>query len=347
MIDLRSDTVTLPNQRMRDAMAGAELGDDVMAEDPTVNRLEGLASERLGTEASLFVASGTMGNLVSLLAHCNRGQEVILGDRCHIFSHEAGGASTLGGIPFHTVPTGRFGELAASDILRAARPSNVHYAPAGLICIENTHNRCGGTVLSVEYMASIRAAANSVGLPVHMDGSRIFNAAVASGRDVREFSGTVDSVQFCLSKGLGAPVGSLVCGKQEFVGRARKYRKMLGGGMRQAGIIAAAGIVALDEMVERLESDHRRARRIAEALVDLPGVSLDLDTVQTNVIIFATPNYAATAVPLADVLKREGVHIGQIEDDRYRIVTHVGITDSDIDAVLKVFTKVWKAVPVC
>lgn len=347
MIDLRSDTVTLPNQRMRDAMAAAELGDDVMGEDPTVNRLEGLASEKFGKEASLFVASGTMGNLVSLLAHCNRGQEVILGDRCHIFSHEAGGASTLGGIPFHPVPTGRFGELAVDDIRRAARPPNVHYAPAGLICLENTHNRCGGTVLSVEYLASIRLAAQSVGLPIHMDGSRIFNAAMASGCDVHEFSRTVDSIQFCLSKGLGAPVGSLVCGKQDFVARARKYRKMLGGGMRQAGVVAAAGIVALDEMVERLETDHRRARRIAEALADLPGVCIDLDTVQTNLIIFTIPNYATTAIPLTDALKREGVRIGQIGDDRYRMVTHVGITDSDIDAVLKVLGKVWQALPVC
>ena len=342
MIDLRSDTVTLPSQTMRDAIARAELGDDVMGEDPTVNRLEELAAEKMGKEAAVLVTSGTMGNLVSLLSHCTRGQDVILGDQCHIFKYEAGGASALGGLAFHTVPTGRFGELALPDIKRAIYPPDEHYAPPGLICLENTHNRCGGTVLPVEYLRAVRRLADTVGVPVHLDGSRVFNAAVALGCEVPAFTQSVDSVQFCLSKGLSAPVGSLVCGSQEFIRRARRYRKMVGGGMRQAGIIAAAGIVALNEMVERLAEDHQTARRLAEGLAELPGVHIDLEAVQTNLVIFSVPTPHANGGSFAEVLGQAGVKIGDIGGERFRAVTHYGISQADIDEALQIIRQTWQ-----
>ena len=342
MIDLRSDTVTLPSHAMRDAIARAELGDDVMGEDPTVNRLEELAAEKIGKEAAVLVTSGTMGNLVSLLSHCTRGQDVILGDQCHIFKYEAGGASALGGLAFHTVPTGRLGELALPDIKRAIYPPDEHYAPPGLICLENTHNRCGGTVLPVEYLRSVRKLADTVGVPVHLDGSRIFNAAVASGCEVPALTQPVDSVQFCLSKGLSAPVGSLVCGSQEFIRRARRYRKMVGGGMRQAGIIAAAGIVALNEMIERLAEDHQTARRLAEGLAELPGVHIDLETVQTNLVIFSVPTPHINGGSFAEVLGQAGVKIGDIGGERFRAVTHYGISQADIDEALQIIRQTWQ-----
>ena len=345
MIDLRSDTVTLPSPAMRDAIARAELGDDVMGEDPTVNRLEERAADRLGKEAALLVSSGTMGNLVALLAHCTRGQEVILGDQCHIFNYEAGGASALGGLAFHTVPTGRFGELAPADLQRAMHPPNIHYAPPGLICLENTHNRCGGTVLTPAYLESVRALADAVGVPIHLDGSRVFNAAVALGCEARDLARTADSVQFCLSKGLAAPIGSLVCGTKDFVRRARQYRKMVGGGMRQAGIIAAAGLVALTEMTDRLAEDHATAHRLAEGLAALPGIVLDLETVQTNLVIFSIEPSAAARPgrpSFVEVAGEAGVLIGDLGDGRFRAVTHYGITDADIDTALHRLRRTWQ-----
>jgi threonine aldolase len=343
MIDLRSDTVTLPSPAMREAMYRAELGDDVMGEDPTVNRLEAMAAEMTGKEAALLGVSGTMGNLLALLAQCQRGQEAILGDNSHIYNYEAGGASALGGIVFHPVSTGRFGELPLAEMQHAIRPatSNMHYAPPGMICVESTHNRCGGTILSRAYLREVRAIADQAGVPVHLDGSRIFNAAVALRCDVREFTNSVDSVQFCLSKGLSAPVGSLVCGRKDFIARARRLRKMVGGGMRQAGIIAAAGIIALTEMVDRLAEDHANARRLAEGLVDLPGMKLDLDTVQTNIVIFGPQKPPHEGSSFAQVLAREGVKVGDIGDGRFRAVTHYGITNKDIDEAVKIMRWVW------
>lgn len=344
MIDLRSDTVTLPSPAMREAMYRAELGDDVMGEDPTVNRLEALAAEMTGKEAALLGVSGTMGNLLALLAHCRRGEEAILGDNSHIYNYEAGGASALGGIVLHPVSTGRFGELPLAEVRRAIRPaaSNIHYAPPGVICVESTHNRCGGTILPRAYLREVSAVADHGGIPVHLDGSRIFNAAVALQCDVREFTASVDSVQFCLSKGLSAPVGSLVCGREAFIARARRLRKMVGGGMRQAGIIAAAGIVALTEMVDRLAEDHGNARRLAEGLVDLPGLKLDLDTVQTNIVIFGPRQLPPEGPSFARVLAREGVKVGDIGDGRFRAVTHYGITGKDIDEAVAIVRRVWK-----
>lgn len=344
MIDLRSDTVTLPSPAMREAMYRAELGDDVMGEDPTVNRLEVLAAEMTGKEAALLGVSGTMGNLLALLAHCRRGEEAILGDNSHIYNYEAGGASALGGIVFHPVSTGRFGELPLAELQHAIRPaaSNIHYAPPGVICVESTHNRRGGTILPQAYLREVRALADHAGVPVHLDGSRIFNAAVALQCDAREFTMSVDSVQFCLSKGLSAPVGSLACGSKDFIAKARRLRKMIGGGMRQAGIIAAAGIVALTEMVERLAEDHTNARHLAEGLVDLPGVKLDLDTVQTNIVIFGPQKPPPEGPSFAQVLAREGVKVGDIGDGCFRAVTHYGITNKDIDEAVKIVRRVWK-----
>ncbi len=353
MIDLRSDTVTLPSPAMREAMYRAELGDDVLGEDPTVNRLEALAAEKTGKEAALLVVSGTMGNLVSLLAHCRRGDEAILGDQAHIFHFEVGGVSALGGVVFHPVATNRFGELdlvALSEAIRPAR-TNVHYAPPGVICLENTHNRCGGTVLRPAYLHSVREIADCEGMPIHLDGSRIFNAATALGCDVSDLTGSADSVQFCLSKGLSAPVGSLVCGNADFIARARRIRKMVGGGMRQAGVISAAGIVALTEMVERLAEDHHTARILAEGLAELPGICIDAETVQTNIVIFATENRRPEKPSFAQALAHEGVKIGDIggdrvhgdrvHGDRFRAVTHYGISEADTHGALRIIRKTW------
>jgi threonine aldolase len=298
----------------------------------------------MGKEAALLVASGTMGNFVSVLTHCRRGDEVILGDQSHIYHYEAGGVSALGGSVLHPVPTGRLGELALPDLEAAIRPaaSDIHYAPAGLICLENTHNRCGGTVLSPAYLESVRALADRVQLPIHLDGSRIFNAAVARGCPVRELVQEVDSVQFCLSKGLAAPIGSLVCGSTEFIAQARRYRKMVGGGMRQAGIIAAAGIVALTEMVERLAEDHHNARILAEGLAELPGLQIDLETVQTNLVIFTTQTAQPQTPSFMERLAHEGVQISDLGRGRFRAVTHYGLAEEQIQDAVLIMRKVWQ-----
>jgi threonine aldolase len=330
MIDLRSDTVTHPTADMRRAMADAEVGDDVYGEDPTVKRLEALAADRTGKEAALFVPSGTMGNLISVLTHVARGHEVILGDESHIFIHEAGGASALGGCVFHPVPTAPDATLAIDDIERAIRPSSrdVHYAPAGVICIENTHNRRGGAVLAPEYVERLGRFARERGLPLHMDGARIFNAAVATGRPVTDWTRHVSSVQFCLSKGLAAPAGSMVAGEREFVARARRQRKMLGGGMRQVGVLAAAGILALTAMVDRLAEDHANARQLGNDLTAIAGLELDPPVVQTNIVIFTIPEGSSTDA-FVDAARREGVLISGVGGRRIRAVTHDGITAAD------------------
>ena len=261
-IDLRSDTVTLPTRSMLDAIASAHLGDDVFQEDPTINKLESLAAETMGKEAGLLVPSGTMANLTSVLSHCDRGSEVILGDQAHTFMYEAGGISAFGGIHSRQISNQPDGTLKLEDIEGAIRQDNVHFPPTRLICLENTHNRCSGMPLTVEYTKNVAELAGDHGISVHVDGARIFNAATAIGVNVRELSEPVDSVSFCLSKGLSAPVGSLVCGSQDFIAQARRNRKALGGGMRQAGIIAASGIVALTTMVDRISDDHRNARTL-------------------------------------------------------------------------------------
>ncbi len=342
-IDLRSDTVTLPTPAMREAVCRAELGDDVFGEDPTTNRLEEMAAERMGKEAALLVVSGTMGNLVCTLTHCRRGEEVILGDRSHTFLYEAGGMSTLGGIHPHTLNNQPDGTMRLEDIEGAIRGNNVHFPRTRLICLENTHNRCSGSALTSEYIDSVSALAKERGLSLHLDGARIFNAAVALGIDVKELTANVDSLSFCLSKGLSAPIGSVVCGSSEFIAEARRARKVLGGGMRQTGVIAAAGITALEEMVDRLAEDHDNARRLAEGLTRISGLSIELAKVQTNIIYFELDEDRMTPKELVTELDKKEVKLLSVGARRLRAVTHYGISAEDIDLTVKALGEVMKA----
>lgn len=333
-VDLRSDTVTRPTPAMREAMYQAEVGDDVYGEDPTVNKLERMAAERLGKEAALFVASGTMGNLVALLTHCGRGDEVILGDKSHTFLFEQGGMASLGGITPHPVPNQEDGTLELDDIEDAVRPDNPHFPVSRLVCLESTHNMCNGTPLSVQYMTQAARLARSHGLSVHLDGARVFNAAAALEVDVRKIVRDVDSIQFCLSKGLCAPVGSMVCGSGDFIADARRARKVVGGGMRQAGIIAAAGIVALEQMTDRLDEDHRRAKRLAEGLAEIPGI--DVAPVSTNILYFElTDEVEKSPAEVEAELQKEGVLVNSRGGGRFRAVTHYWINDSDVDRAIR------------
>ncbi len=340
-IDLRSDTVTLPTPQMREAMANAEVGDDVFGEDPTVNRLEEIAAQRMNKEAALFVASGTMGNLVALLTHCGRGDEVIVGDKAHTFVNEVGGMAALGGIHPRTLPNQSDGTLALDDIKNAIRGNNVHWPRTRLIALENTHNSCDGSPLTPAYVKSVYDLAKAHGLRVHTDGARIFNAAVALGIPVTELTRYTDTISFCLSKGLSAPVGSLLCGPREFIAEARRNRKAVGGGMRQAGILAAAGLVALETMVDRLAEDHANAKYLAENLADIPGIDLDPARVKTNIVYFSLQD-RLTAKELAERVAREGILIGPTGEKRIRAVTHYGIERADIDAALAAIKRAFK-----
>lgn len=334
IIDLRSDTVTLPTPAMREAMYRAELGDDVYGEDPTVNRLQELAAERLGKEAALLVVSGTMGNLVSLLTHCGRGDEIVMGDKAHTFLYEAGGVSALGGIHVHTVPNLPDGMMDLAEIEGAIRGDNVHFPRTRVICLENTHNRCGGAALSIQQMAAVKQIAERHGLAVHLDGARIFNAAVALGVEASEIAAQVDSVQFCLSKGLAAPVGSLICGSKAFISQAHRNRKVVGGGMRQAGIIAAAGIVALEQMVDRLADDRAHAKRFAAGLAEIPGITVDVEAVQTNIVMFGLSDPTQSLDEALAAWAAQGLKLNRISPTQFRAVTHYGIEQDDIDAAL-------------
>ena len=330
-IDLRSDTVTLPTPEMYAAMAEAPLGDDVMGEDPTVKRLEAAAAARLGKEAALLVPTGTMANLAAVLAHTRRGDEVILEAEAHIFYYEAAGLSVAGGLMPRPLP-GHQGALDPADVAAAIRPDDVHFPRTGLVCLENTHNRAGGTVISLEQTRAVCAVAHAAGVPVHVDGARIFNAALALGVDAATLVADADSVSFCLSKSLSAPVGSLIVGTREFIGRARRARKMLGGGMRQAGVIAAAGLVALEQMVDRLAEDHANARRLGEQLAALPGVAVDLATVQTNMVRFSVEPSGLEAAEFVARLRARGVLCGARDRWTIRMVTHRHISAADVDA---------------
>jgi threonine aldolase len=333
VIDLRSDTVTHPTPGMRKAMFEAEVGDDVYGEDPTVNRLEAMAAGMMGKEAALFVTSGTQSNLVAVLTHTNHGEEIILGDEAHIFWYEVGGASVVGGVIMHTVPTDSCGRLNLDDMERAIRGKDIHYPQTTLICLENTHNRCGGTILTTDYTNEVCSLAHRRGLKVHLDGARIFNAAVALGIPACALAQNVDSVGLCLSKGLSAPVGSLLCGSKEFVGRARKFRKMLGGGMRQAGVIAAAGIVALETMIDRLAEDHANAKRLGEGLGGIKGITLAQDYIPTNIVMFEL-SPELSVVRFREGLVKAGVKIGLRDGRPFRAVTHRMVSSSDIDEAL-------------
>ncbi|MEJ2447351.1 MAG: low-specificity L-threonine aldolase [Anaerolineales bacterium] len=334
MIDLRSDTVTKPTPQMREVIARAEVGDDVYGDDPTVLALESESAGLLGKEAAMFVPSGTMGNLSALLTHCERGSEIILGDKAHIFINEVGGAAALGGIQPHILPNQNDGTIKLDDIRRAVRFDDIHHPPTRLIALENTQNLCGGAPLTAEYTRSVGKIARKNNLKLHLDGARIFNAAAALDVDPAGLVEPVDSVMFCLSKGLGAPIGSMLCGDREFIARARRTRKMLGGGMRQAGVIAAAGLYALRENLPLLKEDHRRARELAQILEGIPGISLmDLEP-PTNMVYFELDsNLELEPDQLKLALKEMGILIGFEGERLVRLVTHLWISDEDIREV--------------
>ncbi len=330
ILDLRSDTVTVPSAEMRRAMYEAEVGDDVFGEDPTVRRLEEMAAEVTGKEAALFVSSGSMGNLIALLSHCQRADEAICGSEAHVLHYEVGGAGGVASVTLRAARNDARGRLDPAEVESLIRGENVHTPRTSLLMLENTHNRCSGAVISVEDTQQLCDLAHQHGVAVHIDGARIFNAALALGVPLADVAGTADSVGFCLSKGLGAPVGSLVCGDGAFISSARKNRKMLGGGMRQAGIIAAAGVWALQNMVERMAEDHANAKVLAYGLAEIPTIDLQPDTIETNIVIFRTSD----AVGYARALKASGVLCTMPGPDRLRMVTHYGIERADIDTVL-------------
>jgi threonine aldolase len=342
IVELRSDTMTRPTPSMRKAMAAAEVGDDVFGEDPTVNRLEEMAAERLSKEAGLFVPSGTMANLVSQLSHCGRGDEMILGTLSHSFYYEQGGSAAVGSIHPRTLPNRPDGTIALDEIEAAVRADNVHFPRTRLIALENTHNLCGGAPLAPDYLRAVAAIAKRHGLRLHVDGARLFNAAVALGVPARDLAVDADSISFCLSKGLAAPVGSLVCGSREFIGLARRARKVLGGGMRQAGVLAAAGILALTEMVDRLAEDHAHARQLAEGLAAIPGLALDPARVRTNIVYFEIAREGMTAAQLVEGLQREGVRMLVSGPRKVRAVTHYEVTGAGIEQALKAAGKVMR-----
>lgn len=335
IIDLRSDTVTWPTPEMREAMAKAEVGDDVYGEDPTVNRLEALSARMTGQQAAVFVCSGTMGNLAAILAHCERGDEMILGQAAHTFKYEVGSASALGGVHPHTIPVQEDGTLALVDIRGAIRDaSNIHFPPTRLVTIENT-NGAGGLPLTPEYTQSVRDLCDQHGLKLHIDGARVFNAVAALDVGLKELTASADSVTFCLSKGLCAPAGALLCGSREFVDRARRVRKMLGGGMRQVGVLAAAGILAIERMAPRLAEDHQNAQRLAEELALIKGIKLDIGWVPTNMVFFSLEESVPfNARQLYDILDREfRIRLSVRGERQFRAVTHYWI---NADHVLKV-----------
>jgi threonine aldolase len=342
-IDLRSDTVTLPTEEMLEAIRHAQLGDDVYGEDPTVKKLEEMAAEKMGKEAALLVTSGTQANLVSLMNNAKRGDLVFLEAESHIYWYEGGGISAVAGL-LPWLIRGHLGAIKPEDIEAAIRPKNIHFPEPSLICIENTHNRYGGTIVTPSQMRGVSEVAKKHGLKFYLDGARIFNAAVALKTDVREFTKHVDNLMFCLSKSLSCPVGSVVVGDQQFIEKARKTRKVLGGGMRQAGIIAAAGIVALEKMIDRLEEDHRNARRLAEGIAKIKGVKVDLKAVQTNMVRFDMSALGVSDQLFVQELRESGVLVSVMGKNSIRMVTHRGIEkihiEKAIDAIGSVAEKV-------
>jgi threonine aldolase len=340
-IDLRSDTVTLPTPAMREAMAKADVGDDVYGEDPTINKLQDMAADILGKEAGLFVPSGTMGNLAAILAHCSRGDEIILGNMAHTFLFEAGGISALGGVHPHTLPNQPDGTLKLEAIQAAIRPENPHMPVTRLVTIENTHNRCGGAPLAVEYTNAVSDLAKQNDLIFHIDGARIFNAAAALDVDVKDLVAAADSVTFCLSKGLCAPVGSIICGSAKFIKQAHRIRKQLGGGMRQAGVLAAAGIVALEEVAPRLKDDHIRAVNLAEGLERIPGIVFYTGKPLSNMVYITLDQALPTsAEAVAGHLKEAGILVGMAGPRHYRLVTHYWIDDLAVSTTIRTFRSV-------
>ena len=334
-IDLRSDTVSHPTDAMRRAMAEAEVGDDDAGEDPTVNRLQERSSALMGKEAGLFTVSGTMSNLIATLTHCRRGDEVIMGDKAHMFWNEAAGGAALAGAQPRVVPNDAQGRIDALDVEDAIRPPNPRRGPVtALVCLENTQNRCGGGVLTPEDIGKVAEVAHAAGASVHLDGARIFNAAVALEVPAEALARDADDVTFCFSKGLSGPVGSMLCGSQEFIDQARRWRKMLGGGMRQAGVLAAAGLVALDTSIDRLADDHANARKLAQGLANIDGLHLDPESVHTNIVIFRVDPALAAADELVQALGREGVKAASPDKGLVRMVTHRQVLSEDVDLAL-------------
>jgi threonine aldolase len=339
IIDLRSDTVTQPTAKMRAAMAAAPVGDDVYGEDPTVLELEHLAADIVGKEAALYVVSGTMGNLAAILTHCGRGDEAIMGTCGHTFLHEVGGISALGGVFPHLIPNQNDGTLAIEDIQAAFREEDIHHPPSRLLVLENTQNQCGGIPLSSAYMHSAGTIAHSLNMRIHLDGARIFNAAKALNISAMELCAPADSVMFCLSKGLCAPVGSMLCGSKDFIATARKIRKQLGGGMRQAGVIAAAGIIAINEMIDRLPEDHQRARKLEQGLSNIKGLEIVKGGAWTNMLFFRITEAAKNGCDvIKEQLKKNGILVGMSGPNEFRLVTHYWIDDVDVEKTIEVLT---------
>ena len=335
VIDFRSDTITQPTDAMRQAMAEAEVGDDVYGEDPSINLLEQRAAQLLGKEAGLLTASGTMSNLVAALTYCHRGDEIIMGDQAHMFWNESAGVSALAGAQVRLVPNDDQGRIDPQDLAAAIRPrGNVHMPPTTMVCLENTHNRCSGAALTPHDTKQIGDLAHEAGAKVHMDGARIFNAAVSLEVPPSELVKDVDDVSFCLSKALSCPVGSVLCGSEEFIGEARRWRKMVGGGMRQAGVLAAAGLVALDTMIERLADDHANARRLALGLADIEGLKVDPDSIQTNIVIFEIDPSVGSAPEVMNALAAAGVKVTPSRAQTLRMVTHRQVDGADVDDAL-------------
>ena len=331
-IDLRSDTVTHPSPAMRLAMAEAEVGDDGWGDDPTVNRLQERVADLLGKEAAVFVPSGTMANLASVLAHCQRGEEIVVGDQSHVYLYEYGSVSALGGVAYRQLPNAEDGTLDPDMVVDAIRPVSPRFPRTALVCLENTHNRCSGQALTREYTEAIAAIAHNRGAALHVDGARLFNAAVCQGVPAKDLVRDADSLMFCFSKGLSCPVGSIICGSHEFIAQARRMRNSLGGGMRQAGVLAAAAMVALDEMVERLAEDHANARRLALGLNSLPGILIDPARIHTNIVIFEVEG--GDPVGFIRRLGERGVLASHTHGSKLRMVTHYGIEQQDIDDAL-------------
>lgn len=338
-IELRSDTFTRPTRSMREAMYRAEVGDDVWNEDPTVQRLEQRAAELTGKEAALFVSSGTQGNLVGVLSHTQRGDEFIAGAESHVVQYEVAGLAVVGGLQLRTIPNDR-GKLDPEAVRATIRGDDIHSPRTGCVTVENSHNRCGGAVLSPAEVAAIADVAHAAGVPVHMDGARLFNASVCLGLPASAVAAPADSVTFCLSKGLGAPVGSLLCGSQEYVQRARKWRKLLGGGMRQVGVLAAAGLVALEENVDRLQDDHVNARRLAEGLANIEGIAIDPEHVDSNIVIFDVGRLRLSPPDMCARLLDHGVRVAPAGPRAIRAVTSYEVNAGDIETALVALDRV-------
>jgi len=338
LIDLRSDTVTRPTEDMRKAMYDAEVGDDVHGEDPTVNELQSLAAEITGKESALIVSSGTMGNLVSLLALTNRGEEIILGDQCHVYAWEGAGVPIFGGVSLNVVKNEENGTLDLEEVKNSINPVDDHKPTTSVVSIENTHNQCGGYPVSESYIKDLRNLCDSKKLKIHMDGARLFNAAIALNTEVSNLTKYVDTTTFCLSKGLSCPIGSIICGSEDIILEAKRWRKAIGGGMRQAGVFAAAGIVALNNMTDRLSEDHENAIKIGNGLADMDGIEIDVDYIKTNIIRFSLKNKSSNMDKFKSDLLNNGVMISP-SGNTVRMVTHREVLPEDVGVVLRAVSK--------